>query len=322
MLKILVFILTLVAPLSGGVCLAQDARTPARPIAGAYIVDEAAMLSTADAQVIREVAGALDRDQRTPIMVVTIRSLADYVPGGAGALSIERYAGILFNTWGIGYPDHNFGILLLVSRGDRKARIELGAGWKRDYDDATARIMSNVLIPRFRQGDFSGGIRDAVKALDEMARAGSPAAAVSTVMGAANAGSGGTGITTGAAAMNSGGHGGGLSATPSSFASGNWGLFAIVGLFILITIIKSIARGAGGGGYSTGFSPMAGGGSGLGSMSTGFLLGSLLGGRSSWGSSRGSGYGGGGSSFGGGGGFGGGGFGGGFSGGGGASGSW
>lgn len=293
---------------------AQDVRTPSRPIAGSYVVDEAAMLSAADAQVIRDVAGALDKDKRTPIVAVTIRSLTDYVPGGAGALSIERYAGIVFNTWGIGYPDHNFGILLLVSKGDRKARIELGAGWKRDYDDATARIMSQVLIPRFRQGDFSGGIRDAVKALDQMARADSPAAAAST---AAPAG-GGAGMTGNPAAMNTrsaGGYGGGSSVSPSAFASGNWGLFAIIGVFILITIIKSIARG--GGGYSTGHTPLAGG-SGLGNVATGFLLGSLLGGggRSAWGgSSRGS-------SFGGGGGFGGGGFGGGFSGGGGASGSW
>ena len=52
----------------------------------------------------------------------TIPSLAAY---GAGGWPIDRYAMNLMSEWGVGYPEWNYGMLLLVSPGDRKARIEL-----------------------------------------------------------------------------------------------------------------------------------------------------------------------------------------------------
>jgi uncharacterized protein len=94
--------------------------------------------------------------------------------GGAG-LRIETFARLLFDQWGIG-PEKiaetswNYGMLLLVSKGDRKARIELGAGWRHDKDLAAQQIMDDLIVPRFRQGDFSGGIRAGAEALDKLAR--------------------------------------------------------------------------------------------------------------------------------------------------------
>ena len=68
-------------------------------------------------------------DKAIPIIIVTIESMAKH--GGAG-MRIETFATLLFNQWQIGHAklgdqDWNTGILLLVSKGDRKARIELGA---------------------------------------------------------------------------------------------------------------------------------------------------------------------------------------------------
>jgi len=59
---------------------------------------------------------------------------------------------------------------VLVSKGDRKARIELGAGWHRDKDQLCKSIMDDQIIPQFKRQDFSGGIKAGVVALDAMAR--------------------------------------------------------------------------------------------------------------------------------------------------------
>ena len=64
----------------------------------------------------------------------------------------------------------NKGILLLVSVNDRKARIELGADYRHTKDALCNRIMQGHIIPFFKRGDFAGGIRAGVNALEEMAR--------------------------------------------------------------------------------------------------------------------------------------------------------
>ena len=88
----------------------------------------------------------------TPIVVVTIRSMGEY--GGQGD-SIERFARAWFNRGGIGKagPDgrlYNQGVLVLVSVGDRKARIELGADWGRRWDRHCEQIMSGLMVPEFK----------------------------------------------------------------------------------------------------------------------------------------------------------------------------
>lgn len=143
-----------------------------RPGERDFIVDLADLISSSDEQRIRDIATKLLNDKATPIIVVTIESMAKY--GGAG-MRIETFAHLLFDQWSIGQAKvngqfWNTGILLLVSRDDRKARIELGAGWKHEQDSLAQQIMDEQIVPRFRQGDFSGGIVAGVEALDKMAR--------------------------------------------------------------------------------------------------------------------------------------------------------
>ena len=53
----------------------------------------------------------------------------------------------------------NNGVLFLVSKNDRKIRIEVGYGLEGTLTDALARnIIETVIVPRFKQGDFGGGI--------------------------------------------------------------------------------------------------------------------------------------------------------------------
>ena len=137
-----------------------------------FILDKAQLLDEATEEKIRTICDKLLTEKATPIIVVTIESMAAY---GGGGLRIETFAMLLFNQWGIGVPEvnkqvWNTGILLLVSVGDRKARIELGAGWKRDHDQTAQRIMDDLIIPRFKEGDYSAGILAGVEGLDNMAR--------------------------------------------------------------------------------------------------------------------------------------------------------
>lgn len=153
---------------------AQDQIDIERPEARQFILDKASLLDSQAAESIRNIADELLTDRATPIIVVTIDSMAAH--GGVG-MRIETFARILFDQWQIGHATigkeevpWNTGILLLVSRDDRKARIELGAGWGRKKDGVTKQIMDRRIIPKFKHGDFSAGIEAGVDALDSMAR--------------------------------------------------------------------------------------------------------------------------------------------------------
>jgi uncharacterized protein len=146
---------------------AGAAQFPAKPDKTHFYVDQAGLLKPEDAQVVDRVAAALLKEEKIPIIAVTIPSLITYQ---AGNLAIEPYARQLFDHWGLGFKDRNFGILLLVSLGDRKARIELGKGWAGEHDGDAQYIMDELMVPAFRAGDYSGGIRQGVEALDKMAR--------------------------------------------------------------------------------------------------------------------------------------------------------
>ena len=148
-----------------------DIKLP-RPGEHEFILDQANLLSETDKTKVRQIGEKLLKDKAAPIIVVTIDSMAHH--GGAG-LRIETFAQLLFDQWGIGpakvgNTPWNYGILLLVARDDRQARIELGAGWRRDKDVQAQQIMEEQIIPRFKQGDYSGGIVAGVESLDKMAR--------------------------------------------------------------------------------------------------------------------------------------------------------
>ena len=94
---------------------------------------------------------------------------------GQGGSSIARFSRSWFDKWQIGKRGTegeliNKGILLLVSIGDRESRIELGAEWGRAHDAHCLKITRLDMIPRFKKGDYSGGIHATVVELSKMAR--------------------------------------------------------------------------------------------------------------------------------------------------------
>jgi len=217
-----------------------------RPGEREFVRDLAKLVSPEDQKKIRTLCDKLLTDKATPIIVVTIKSMADH--GGEG-MRIETFARLLFDQWQVGHAElagqqWNTGILLLVAKGDRKARIELGAGWKRDKDALCQKIMDEQIIPPFKQGKFSEGIVAGVESLDKMARGlklprkrrpawhyllgiGAIALLIFTVVSMVRRGSGG-------------------------WAWLLWGaVFAIVGV-LLFSLLRGAARGGSGGGFSGG----------------------------------------------------------------------
>lgn len=158
---------TLIIGVAGGARLAAQVRYPMRPGDREFIRDEAGLIETADQEKIRAACDKLLTEERVPIIVVTIKSLADY---GAHGLSIDAYARSLFDAWGIGSEGYNYGVLLLVSVADRKARIELGESWAHTRDADAKRIMDGIIVPNFKAQRFSAGITQGVQALDTLAR--------------------------------------------------------------------------------------------------------------------------------------------------------
>lgn len=142
-------------------------KFPDKPPGSDFFVDQAELISSEDKTEINSIASTLLSEEDIPIFVVTISSLAAYE---ASSQTIETYATALFNEWAIGSPERNYGILVLVSRGDRRARIELGADWGHSHDRAALDVMNNLIIKQFKRNNYSLGILDGVRGLDAMAR--------------------------------------------------------------------------------------------------------------------------------------------------------
>lgn len=218
---------------------------PELPPRGEYVVDAAALLSPDDRDALNAVATVLMMDEEVPLIVVTITSMVDY---GAVSLSIEDYARRLFDHWGIGSQARNYGMLVLVARDDRRARIEFGAGFANRYNDEAEIIMQDLMLPAFKRGAFGAGLVDAAYALDSLARGlGLPRTRIDPITYAPLALLGGVAL---------------IMLIVNLFRSGRkgwaWFLIGIVGI-VLFFILRTLLRG---GGRSGAFGGGSGGGGG------------------------------------------------------------
>lgn len=99
-------------------------------------------------------------EQRTghQLAVLTVESL--------GGLTVEDYSMRVVEAWRLGRADADDGLLLLIARRDRKIRIEVGHGLEGVVPDAiAARVIREIAVPAFRQGEMSQGIEATMKAI-------------------------------------------------------------------------------------------------------------------------------------------------------------
>jgi uncharacterized protein len=127
---------------------------PSFPALTGRIVDQAGLLDAAARSRLEAKLKALESKTTTQLVVVTLRSLGDY--------DIADYGYQLGRYWGIGQKGTNNGALLIVAPKERKVRIEVGYGLEGTLTDAVSRlIIDHAVLPRFRAGDFAGGIERA-----------------------------------------------------------------------------------------------------------------------------------------------------------------
>ncbi|MGA7826173.1 MAG: TPM domain-containing protein [Geobacteraceae bacterium] len=124
----------------------------------AHVNDYAHILSPAAIQKIEAELTAFEKSDSTQIAVLTIPSLEGE--------NLEEYSIKVADAWKIGQKGKDNGAILLVSKGDRKIRIEVGWGLEGTLTDlVSGRIIRNEIAPRFKQGDFDGGIEAGVSAI-------------------------------------------------------------------------------------------------------------------------------------------------------------
>jgi len=80
--------------------------------------------------------------------------------------AIEQYAIRVADQWKVGRKNVDDGIIIVVAKGDRKLRIEVGYGLEGAVPDAIAkRVIREVIAPRLQSNDFYGGLDAGTKAL-------------------------------------------------------------------------------------------------------------------------------------------------------------
>ena len=122
------------------------------------VVDTAQMIDPATREQITQQLQALEQARGDQIVVVTVPDLQ--------GVPIEDYGYQLGRQWGIGQKGKDNGALLIVSRDDRQLRIEVGYGLEGVLTDAQSWVIINqVILPKFKAGNFSQGISDGVAAM-------------------------------------------------------------------------------------------------------------------------------------------------------------
>jgi uncharacterized protein len=125
---------------------------------GQRVHDDAHILSAADQQALTAKLQDLETKTTDQLVVVTVPSLQGD--------SIEDYGYKLGRKWGIGQKGTNNGVLFIVAPTEHKVRIEVGYGLEDVLTDALSSvILQEQVLPKFRAGDYPGGINAGVDAV-------------------------------------------------------------------------------------------------------------------------------------------------------------
>lgn len=123
-----------------------------------YVTDPTAILSTAARDSINAILGRLEKSTGIETAVVMLPSIGDE--------DIFDFGHELFRKWGIGKKKSNNGLLILLVKDQKKVRFTTGYGIEGTMTDAMSkRIQTTLMIPRFRVGDWNGGMVSGVRAV-------------------------------------------------------------------------------------------------------------------------------------------------------------
>jgi uncharacterized protein len=121
------------------------------PALSGRVVDQTGTLSGGDIAALAQTLKALETRKGSQVAVLIVPTTQPE--------TIEQYSIRVAEAWKIGRKKIDDGALLVVAKDDRKLRIEVGYGLEGALNDVTAkRIIDEAITPRFRNGDFAGGI--------------------------------------------------------------------------------------------------------------------------------------------------------------------
>lgn len=135
--------------------ISSSAEVPVPPLK-TRVTDLTGTLSASQRESLEQTLKAFEEKKGSQIAVLIVPTTKPE--------EIAQYGIRVAEAWKLGRKGVDDGVLLLVAKNDRKARIEVGRGLEGAIPDAAAkRIVAEIITPRFKQGDFEGGIREGVE---------------------------------------------------------------------------------------------------------------------------------------------------------------
>ncbi|MDH5700539.1 MAG: TPM domain-containing protein, partial [Nitrospirota bacterium] len=120
------------------------------PLTG-RVVDRAHLLSPSAISSLNTALAAHESKTSNQVAVLTLASLEGH--------PLEELSHQVATVWALGKKGTDNGVLFLIAVQEKKVRIEVGYGLEGTLTDAkSSRIIRHEVVPRFRAGDFSGGI--------------------------------------------------------------------------------------------------------------------------------------------------------------------
>jgi uncharacterized protein len=150
-------ILSFSGPFHAAAAPAPDRQPIPQPLG--YVTDQAGMLDPDWKARIRSVCQDLERKTGVEMVVVTVKNLAPY-------RSANEYAATIYQRWGVGSAQKEYGVVILAAIAERRAAVTVG---KPLVGRITASMMEDVgrqyVDPAFRQGEYGEGLYRATVAL-------------------------------------------------------------------------------------------------------------------------------------------------------------
>lgn len=124
-----------------------------------WVTDQANVLDVATEDKLNTLAETLYRTKQIELAVVVVDDVRE---------TPKQFATALFNSWGIGSAQTNTGVLVLLVMGKRRLEIETGTGIEAALPAAwLADMQAQLMVPRFKQKDFPGGLLAGVQAIHD-----------------------------------------------------------------------------------------------------------------------------------------------------------
>src|ERR1035437_3126218 len=135
------------------------AQVAVPPLTG-RVTDQTATLTAEQKAALEQTLQSVEARKGSQLVVLIVSTTAPE--------TIEQYSLRVAELWKLGRKKVDDGAILVVAKADHALRIEVGYGLEGALNDATSkRIISEIITPRFKQGDFNGGI---VAGVDQMIR--------------------------------------------------------------------------------------------------------------------------------------------------------